>query len=214
MSRRSLAGRIGAAAVTFACLCLALGVIWYLTAGLSLFTSEAWRRAAVQAAPQPLQNVQLQDELGARLELAELCGRVLVVDFVYTQCPTICKSLGATSSRLARQLAQREETVGAMVVSISFDPARDTPARLGAFRSAMEPSPSGWRVLRPADEDGLQSLLKSFGVVAIDDGLGGYDHNAALHVVDRDCRLARIVDADNVEAAVEAVRQLAQRQGV
>jgi len=214
MSRRRLVGRLGAALMTFASLCLAVGVIWHLTAGLTLFTSEAWRRADVQTTPRQLPNVRLEDEQGEKLELGDLCGRVLVVDFVYTQCPTICKSLGATSSQLARQLAQRDDTADALVVSISFDPSRDTPARLRAFRSAMESSPTGWRVLRPDDEDGLESLLRSFGVVAIDDGLGGYDHNAALHVVDRECRLARIVDSDNVEAALDAVLQLAQRQGV
>lgn len=213
MPHRHLAKQLGGALMTFACLCFALGVIWQLTAGLSLFTSEAWRRAAVQAAPRQLPSVQLEDELGAKFELADLCGRVLVVDFVYTQCPTICKSLGATSSQLAHRLALQDDTADAMVVSISFDPGRDTPARLRAFRSAMEPSPSGWRLLRPTDGDGLASLLKSFGVVAIDDGLGGFDHNAALHVVDRNCRIARIVDAEDVDAAIATVRQLGGRRG-
>jgi protein SCO1 len=213
MSRRRLVGQLGATLMTFACLCLALGVIWQLTAGLTIFTSEAWRRADVQTSPRPLPNLRLEDELGEKLELGDLCGRVLVVDFVYTQCPTICKSLGASSSQLARQLAQADETADALVVSISFDPRRDTPARLRAFRSAMEPSPTGWRLLRPTDEDGMESLLRSFGVVAIDDGLGGFDHNAALHVVDRECRVARILDADNLDAAIAAVRELMSRRG-
>lgn len=205
---------LGAVMVTAASAMAAGSVLWTLTAGLTRFTSESWRRAAVLDAPSPVPRVDLQDERGRLMRLDELCtGRVLVIDFVYTQCQTICKSLGVTSSQLARRLAASAGLDEVGVVSISFDPDRDTPDRLQAFKRAMEPAPTPWRLARPMDSDGRRRLLDAFGVVVIADGLGGYDHNAALHVVDQRCRLVQILDADGAADAEAAARSLVTSKG-
>lgn len=199
--------------VTVGCMVAAAGVIWQLTAGLRLFTSESWRRAAVAATPRPLPPIDLQDEAGRWLRLDNLCGRVLVIDFIYTQCPTVCRALGVSSSQLAQRLKATPGLEDAVVLSVSFDPQRDTPERLRAFKQAMEPAPSPWRLARPTDMAARQRLLDVFGLVVIADGMGGYEHNAALHLVDRQCRLARVLDADAVDAAEAAARELAVGQG-
>ncbi|MBX3604824.1 MAG: SCO family protein [Piscinibacter sp.] len=205
-------GALAAGLATLACAGTAAAVVWHLTAGLTHFTSESWRRAAVEAAPRPLPAVALQDDAGRTLRLDELCGQVLIVDFIYTQCPTLCKALGASSSQLARRLGG-PEPAAATVLSLSFDPERDTPARLRAFKRAMEGAPSDWRLARPVDHTDRQRLLDTFGVVAVPDGAGGFDHNAALHLVDRQCRLVQILDADAVDAAEAAARRLARTAG-
>jgi protein SCO1/2 len=201
------------ALATVGCAVAAAGIIWKLTAGLTLFTSESWRRAAVAAAPSPVPIIDLQDDAGDPLRMNMLCrGRVMVIDFVYTQCPTICKALGANSSQLARRFASTAGLEDVMVVSVSFDPERDTPDRLRAFKRAMEAAPTAWRLARPLDREAGRRLLEAFGVVVIPDGMGGYDHNAALHVVDQQCRLAQILDADSLGGAEAAVRRVAGRK--
>lgn len=42
----------------------------------------------------------------------------------------------------------------------------------------------------------LKRLLDAFGIVVIPDGLGGFEHNAALHLLGRDGRLVLIGDID------------------
>ena len=37
------------------------------------------------------------------------------------------------------------------------------------------------RVARPRDARQTAALLQAFGEVAVPDGLGGYEHNAAIH---------------------------------
>jgi protein SCO1/2 len=196
---------------TLASVALLAAVVSRVTAGLTCFTSEAWRRAAVAAEPRSVPDALLQDERGTQLRLHQLCGKVLVVDFVYTRCPTICGGLGAVSSRLAQEL-QRLGVGDAVVLSVSFDPANDTPDALAEFKLAMERAPSSWRLARPRQPDGLRRLLATFGVVALPDGAGGFEHNAALHVVDRSCRLARVLDADDWAGAAQVARRLSQGQ--
>jgi protein SCO1 len=50
-------------------------------------------------------------------------------------------------------------------------------------------------------------LLKAFGVTVIPDGAGGFVHNAALHVVDRQGRLIAIFDIGEELQVFAAVRR-------
>lgn len=213
MRASRLTASLGAALVTLGSAVAGAIIVSQLTAGLSVFTSESWRRAAIEATPRAVPVVDLQDESGRLLRLDSLCGRVMVLDFVYTHCPTVCKALGASSSQLARRLRGIEGLEDVVVMSVSFDPERDTPDRLQAFKRAMEPSPSSWRLARPVDSAGRRRLLEAFGVVTIPDGMGGYDHNAALHVVDQQCRLVRVLDADDVVGAEAVARRLVVSKG-
>lgn len=153
-----------------------------------------------------------EDESGARYALNRLCGKVAVVDFIYTRCPTICKGLGSTSSQLAKRF--RAQGLDATVLSLSFDPDNDTAERLQAFKRGAESTPSAWQLARPLGSDARRLLLATFGVVSIPDGFGGFDHNAALHIVDRQCRLVRILDTDDIAGAEAVVRALAKADGV
>lgn len=54
----------------------------------------------------------------------------------------------------------------------------------------------------------LKRLLDIFLVVVISDGLGGYEHNGALLIVDERGRLVRIFDHTDLDAALAYVRSL------
>jgi len=132
----------------------------------------------------------------------------MVIDFVYTRCPSVCKVLGGVSAQLASRLSDAVESGKAMVLSVSFDPANDTPEAMTRFKRVLEPRETPWMVARPLSSDGRRALLQTFGVEVIPDGAGGFDHNAALHLVDPSCRLTRILDYDNISDAEKAVRAL------
>ena len=95
------------------------------------------------------------------------------------------------------------------LVSLTFDPARDGPAELRAYRARHSPDSSGWELGRPVHAGELQDWLAAFGVVVIPDGLGGYTHNAAVHVVGPDRRLVAILDPQDIDGIVKAVRAIA-----
>lgn len=192
-----------AGAVALACLGLGVGTTWAVTAGFSSFTSESWRRADVLANPRPIPDVAMQDQTGHETTLGQQCGKVLVIDFIYTRCNTVCRSQGAISYQLARRMSEHAKDV--QVLSISFDPEHDTPASLSKFKRTMEPSATPWLLASPTQGEGRRALLKTFGVVVIPDGYGGFDHNSALHVVSQ-CKLVKVLDSGDIEGAVEAVR--------
>jgi len=187
-------------------------LLWRGTDGFRALTSEQARRHAIAMRPRVLPDAALEDQDGRPFTLASYRGAPLVVDFMYTQCVSVCTLLSAGFQRLDRAEQQRsahgDERL--QLVSISFDP-RDTPDRLRDYASRYQADGRSWRFARVRDTRELVSLLRAFGIVVIADGRGDFQHNAAIHVLDARARLARVLDvgadADEVARAASAIRQ-------
>jgi cytochrome oxidase Cu insertion factor (SCO1/SenC/PrrC family) len=94
-------------------------------------------------------------------------GEAAVVSFVYLDCPDACPLATAALQRLDRALAERGALgARASLVTVSFDPARDTPERLAALRRSLAPR-GRWRFLTAASADALAPVLAEFGQDAV-----------------------------------------------
>jgi protein SCO1/2 len=175
------------------------------TNGLQAFTTETARRVAVRSRPAELPAVALESQSGARFTLADLRGTWLLVDFIYTRCPTFCTTLGGDFARLERQLVEPIARGKAQLLSISFDPTQDTPVQLAAYLKRFQGRDMGWQAVRPVTARGLRQITAAFGVTVIPDQLGGYTHNAAIHLVDPEGRLVDIFDLGDVDRIRETV---------
>lgn len=72
----------------------------------------------------------LQNQLGDSFTDADLRGRVVVVDFIFTSCPDVCPLLTQQLAALRKKLPVEAPL---SFVSFSVDPEHDTPERLRAF---------------------------------------------------------------------------------
>jgi protein SCO1/2 len=166
-------------------------VLWTETDGLRAFTTESARRLKVANAPIIVPPTHLELETGETIKFADLLGSIVLVDFIYTQCPTVCVALGTNFARLQDAL-RRGGRNDVRLLSISFDPEHDTPEALRAYGEAYGADMRLWSLARVHDGAELKRLLTIFGIVVIQDELGGFTHNTAIHLVDRNGRLARI----------------------
>ncbi len=117
----------------------------------------------------PIQTVADQavlDEDGHETTLFDVAdGRIVVVAFVYTTCAEAagCPVSTAVLQRLDRAVADDATLRGRVaLVSVSFDPERDVPARMRAVRDLHAPR-STWRFLTTRDDAMLAPLLADFG---------------------------------------------------
>ncbi|MGH8400050.1 MAG: SCO family protein, partial [Gammaproteobacteria bacterium] len=156
------------------------------------FTSETARRIEVREHPRLVPPATLETQTGARINLADLRGRWLLVDFIYTRCMTYCSLLGGEFAQLQTQLAAPIKTGKVQLLSISFDPAHDKPPQLADYLTYHHDHGMGWLAARPVDSDGLTRLERIFGVTVISDGLGGFVHNAAIGIVNPQGQLVEI----------------------
>lgn len=174
---------------------------------LQAFTTESARRLAVRERPVEIPAAALETQSGERITLAAMRGRWLLVDFIYTRCPTYCQALGSEFAQLQDQLAGPLAQDAVKLVSLSFDPAHDTPNELAAYLRRSHSRGSGWIAARPVSAQDLERLTQAFGITAIPDGAGGYVHNTAIHVVDPQGRLVQIIDAAEPDRAGRTVTQ-------
>lgn len=170
------------------------------------FTTENLRRSEVARQPVSIPDFTVFDASGRRQSLRELLmreNRVWIVDFVYTRCQTVCTSLGTIFQQLQGEIVERGLQARVGLLSISFDPANDGPASLRDYALRMRMRPDAWRIVSLDQTQDRRRLLETFGIMVVPAPLGEFEHNAALHVTNREARLVGIVDTTEPGAALE-----------
>ncbi|MFY2563250.1 SCO family protein [Corallococcus terminator] len=168
-----------------------------------------------------LPTFQLTDQTGRPLSDVDLRGAVVVADFIFTRCPTVCPLLTAKMARLQRQA--REAGLSVRFVSFSVDPRYDTPERLAAYAKTRHLDTSNWSLLTGPLEDVETTVLEGFRVMMGRDVDAGEDdflsifHGEHFVLVDADGRIRgyyRVLDdsggLESLERDLEALVHAAE----
>jgi protein SCO1/2 len=166
-------------------------------------TTEALRQVELNECPKKIPTLVVIDSSNQELEIANLSRdrRVLIVDFIYTRCQTICLSLGSVFQVLQTKIIELglEDQIG--LLSISFDPTHDDAQALQRYEKRLQMQSNIWRAYSLKNPSDRQSLLDAFGIMVIPAPLDEFEHNAALHIV-RGEYLLRIFSLENAEEAL------------
>lgn len=105
-------------------------------------------------------DVTLTDASGAKVRLASVLEREgpVMLQFIFTTCPTICPVMSGAFSAAQGKLGEDARRV--RMVSISIDPEQDTPERLREYARKFKAGPQ-WLFLT-GDLDAVVSVQKSF----------------------------------------------------
>ena len=138
---------------------------------LRLVKHEEEKAAEETSAPQPeagtgqkinVPDLELVDQDGRKIHFYTdlVKGHTVAINFIFTTCTTICPPLGATFARVQRELGDK---VGRDVrfISISVDPATDTPERLKAWGEKFHAG-EGWTFVT-GDKPQVDELLRALG---------------------------------------------------
>lgn len=148
----------------------------------------------------------LLDQDGRHFSFGPLAGKVLLVNFVYTGCSTVCpvqtRALAEVQATLSRAVRERVR-----FVSVSIDPLQDTPAALRAFAKRMGADLAGWSFVtgRPADVVQIAQRLRLFRP----EGKRPDDHTTSLWAADARGRLVQRY-AGNPPDRARLVRELGE----
>jgi len=137
----------------------------------------------------PAPDFALVDQAGAPLSLADLRGKALLLDFIYTSCPGPCPILTGRHVSVQKALpAELRDRV--QFVSISLDPEHDDPAALAAYAQARGADLANWSFLtgEPARVD---AVLRGYGVGRARKPDGEIDHLVVTFLIDGDGRIMR-----------------------
>ncbi len=111
-----------------------------------------------------LPSVKLVDQNGNSVNLADLKGRLVLVDFIYTTCPGPCELMTAKLSKVADKL---ESELGNQVeiVSITLDPEHDGPRQLLDFAKAQNAGRPGWLFLTGEPQNAGNEYFRPTGSI-------------------------------------------------
>jgi cytochrome oxidase Cu insertion factor (SCO1/SenC/PrrC family) len=111
-------------------------------------------------------DIRVLDQKGKRLNFYSdlVKGKTVAINFIFTTCTTICPPLTATFRRVQQDLAESAPEV--RLISISVDPATDTPERLSDFAAKFKAGP-GWTFVT-GDKADIDSLLRALGAAVAD----------------------------------------------
>lgn len=93
-------------------------------------------------------------------------GRPVLMGFIYTRCPNVCPQITANMKQIRTHLDSTAAAGSAptvQFVSVTFDPRRDTPARLAAYREQFDLQNTDWQFLT-GDRATLDRFLDRLGV--------------------------------------------------
>lgn len=105
----------------------------------------------------------LVDLDGRAVSLAELRGRVVLLSFIYTSCPSACPLVTQRMAVLQRRLTEAGLFPSRVsLVSVTVDPDRDSVAALARYAKGFGADPRGWKFLRERREV-LEPVLAAWG---------------------------------------------------
>lgn len=145
------------------------------------------------------------DQDGNARTLADWKGRVLALTFIYTRCPVpdFCPLMDRRFAEVQEAIAADPALRGNVhLLSVSFDPAFDTPAVLAAHARRVGANPAVWTFLT-GNRTEIERFGLPLGIAIVSDPASGSEivHNLRTAVIDRNGRLVRILNGNQWQAA-------------
>jgi protein SCO1/2 len=165
------------------------------------------RLAVIQKAPHWL----LINQNGREIDSSNLRGRVLLVSFIFTTCNGSCP---ATTHRMEKvQTALRGAGLlkkgQVHLLSITLDPARDTPSVLKQYQQLYDADPASWDFLTGPSKQ-VAKVISAFGMWVRPATNGQLDHPSRIFLIDQRGRVREIYNLSFLrpEWVVEDVKLL------
>jgi protein SCO1 len=147
------------------------------------------RLAVIQVAP----GFTLATQEGAKLSSADLKGKVLLVSFIFTTCNGTCPATTHRISQIQEELKSRGlfKDDHVRLLSITLDPARDTPEVLRGYMKLYDADPDHWTFLtgRP---DQVMAVIRDWNMWVKPAANGQLDHPSRIFLVDQQGRIREI----------------------
>jgi protein SCO1/2 len=117
---------------------------------------------AVATPPKDAPPLRLEDSTGRVFDISKYRGKVVLVTWLYVNCPDICPLI--VSNLKVAQTKLGDKAKGMKIVAVSTDPERDTPKAVNKFIAAR--GMTGRMQYLVGDERELGSAWKTWGIVA------------------------------------------------
>jgi len=168
--------------IIFAVLFLVIGI------GMSYFKKSLY---TVMKVP----DFALTDQNSKKITNKDMLGKVYLVEFFYSRCPTICPVMNSNMKYIDEQINNPDFGI----ISISIDPANDTPEVLKNHARMIGANSPNWHFLS-GDRDYIGNLADMFDIYVGDkeDDSESLNHSGMIALVDKEGNLRCRFDENNM----------------
>jgi cytochrome c peroxidase len=165
------------------------------------------------------------DSDGRATRLHKLMGtdgddaKVVLLSFIYSTCSDIngCPLATAVLHKIKTRLAKEPDIAGkTRLLTLSFNPAYDTPQRMQAYGASFQAKGLNWQFLTTRSEQELQPILQAYkqNVDKVFDNEGRFtntfNHNLRVYLIDRNRQIrntynTELLHADTVIADIKTL---------
>ena len=143
----------------------------------------------------PVRDAMLVDQDGKTRRLSDWRGHRLALTFVYTRCPLpeFCPLMNQHFRTVQNRIATTPALADVRLLSVTLDPAYDTPKVLKPFATGAGADPARWTFLT-AEPAEAAAFMAQFGILVERDPANEVQitHNLRTAVIGADGRLATI----------------------
>jgi protein SCO1/2 len=155
--------------------------------------------------PKPVPDFTLTDQSGKKISMADQRGKLVLLTFLYTNCPDVCPLITQKLNQALQMLGANRDDV--RVLAVSVDPEGDTPKAVDAYAKAHHLLPEFHYLIGSRDE--LTQVWKAYDVAAVASDPELVDHTAYTMLVDASGDGRVIYDSQvKAKAVVHDVDQL------
>ncbi len=142
---------------------------------------------------------ELVSQTGQKVTLASLKGHVWIADTIFTQCQGPCPMMTSKMRRVAAEVAA---VPAIRIVSVTVDPAHDTPEALLGYSKSFHANPEQWLFLTGAPEVLNRVSLDGLHISKVD---GSLEHGTRFALVDQNAEVRGYYQPFNEEQLKQLV---------
>ncbi|WP_411844154.1 SCO family protein [Salinicoccus sp. HZC-1] len=141
-----------------------------------------------------INDFEVTDENGETFTREDMEGKVWILDFIFTNCATVCPPMTANMTQVVNELeAQGIEDYG--VLSFTVDPETDTPEVLKEYLSHYNvPEGVEWKLLNGYDYDFIRNFAeKNFKTIVAPPPKGSNQvtHGISFYLIDQNGKILK-----------------------
>jgi protein SCO1 len=130
--------------------------------------------------PQSTPDFALTDQSGQKVSMADQRGKLVLLTFLYTNCPDVCPLITQNLNQALQMLGAKRDDV--RVLAVSVDPEGDTPKAVDAYAKAHHLLPEFHYLIGTREE--LTEVWRKYDVAAVASDPELVDHTAYTMLVD------------------------------
>lgn len=160
-------------------------------------------------------NFSFINEKGEVVDSMVMEGKISVVDYFFTTCPTICPVMTTNLTTVQDYFDEDEDVI---ILSHTVDPETDTPKVLADYAKSYKANPKQWMFLTGDKAALYEQARRGYFITALqgDGGPEDFVHSEKLVIVDKNKHIRGYYDGtkeDEVQKMIEHIEILKLEYG-